>query len=52
MKHQDWLAGLVKDEDFAAQYLAQAVQDLEPTVFTATAPCNRQTRVVDWLNQR
>ena len=35
MKHQDWLAGRLKDDDFAASYLTQAVQDLEPAVFTA-----------------
>ena len=35
MKHQDWLAGQLKDDDFAASYLTQAAQDLEPAVFTA-----------------
>ena len=35
MKHQDWLAGQLKDDDFAAHYLTQAAQDLEPAVFTA-----------------
>jgi probable addiction module antidote protein len=35
MNHQDWLAGQLKDDDFAAQYLTQAAQDLEPAVFTA-----------------
>ncbi len=35
MKHQDWLAGQLKDDDFAAQYLTQAARDLEPDVFTA-----------------
>ena len=35
MKHQDWLIGQLKDDDFAAGYLTQAAQDLEPAVFTA-----------------
>jgi probable addiction module antidote protein len=35
MKHQDWLAGQLKDDDFAALYLTQAAQDLEAAVFTA-----------------
>jgi probable addiction module antidote protein len=35
MKHQDWLAAQLKDDDFAAHYLTQAAQDLEPAVFTA-----------------
>ena len=35
MNHQDWLAGQLKDDTFAAQYLTQAAQDLEPAVFTA-----------------
>ncbi len=34
MKHQDWLAGQLKDDEFAASYLTQAAQDLEPAVFT------------------
>ncbi len=29
MKHQDWLAGQLKDHDFAASYLTQAAQDLK-----------------------
>ena len=35
MNHQDWLNRQLKDDDFAAQYLTQAAQDLEPAVFTA-----------------
>ena len=35
MKHTDWLAGQLKDDDFAAYYLTAATQDLEPAVFTA-----------------
>lgn len=35
MNHQDWLVGQLKDDAFAAQYLTQAAQDLEPAVFTA-----------------
>ena len=34
MKHQDWLTGQLKDDDFVASYLTQAAQDLEPAVFT------------------
>ena len=34
MKHHDWLAGQLKDNEFAASYLTQAAQDLEPAVFT------------------
>ena len=34
MKHQDWLTGQLKDDDFAASYLTQAAQDLEPAIFT------------------
>ena len=35
MTHQEWLAGQLKNDEFAAQYLTQAAQDLEPSVFTA-----------------
>jgi len=35
MNHQDWLSGKLKDDTFAAHYLTQAAQDLEPAVFTA-----------------
>ena len=35
MNHTDWLAGQLKDDDFAAHYLTAAAQDLEPAVFTA-----------------
>ena len=35
MKHTDWLASQLKDDDFAAQYLTAAAQDLEPAVFAA-----------------
>ena len=35
MKHTDWLKNKLKDDNFAAQYLTQAVQDLEPAVFIA-----------------
>jgi probable addiction module antidote protein len=35
MKHQNWLTGQLKDDDFAAHYLTQAAQDLELAVFTA-----------------
>jgi len=35
MNHQDWLNEQLKDDTFAAQYLTQAAQDLEPAVFTA-----------------
>lgn len=35
MKHTDWLANKLKDDNFAAQYLTQAAQDLEPAVFIA-----------------
>lgn len=35
MKHTDWLKNRLKDDNFAAQYLTQAAQDLEPAVFIA-----------------
>lgn len=35
MKHDVWLSEQLKDEAFAAAYLTQAAQDLEPSVFTA-----------------
>ena len=35
MNHTDWLAGQLKDDDFAAHYLTAAEQDLEPAMFTA-----------------
>lgn len=35
MKHTDWLKNKLKDDTFAAQYLTQAAQDLEPSVFIA-----------------
>ncbi|MCF8210013.1 MAG: hypothetical protein K9K38_11520 [Rhodoferax sp.] len=34
-KHTDWLNNRLKDDNFAAQYLTQAAQDLEPAVFIA-----------------
>ena len=34
MTHQEWLAGQLQNDAFAAQYLTQAAQDLEPAVFT------------------
>ncbi len=33
-QHQNWLAGQLKNDDFAASYLTQAAQDWEPAVFT------------------
>ena len=33
--YASWLAGQLKDDDFAAHYLTAAAQDLEPAVFTA-----------------
>ena len=35
MKHDAWLTEQLHDDAFAAAYLTQAAQDLEPTVFTA-----------------
>ena len=35
MKHTDWLKKQLKDDTFAAHYLTQAAQDLEPGVFIA-----------------
>lgn len=35
MKHTQWLDHKLKDDNFAAQYLTQAAQDLEPAVFIA-----------------
>lgn len=35
MNHTDWLAGQLKDDDFAAHYLTAAAQDFKPAVFTA-----------------
>jgi len=35
MNHTDWLNNKLKDDNFAAQYLTQATQDLESTVFIA-----------------
>ena len=34
MNHQEWLSRKLKDDAFAAKYLTQAAQDLEPAVFT------------------
>ena len=34
MTHQEWLAGQLQNDAFAAQYLTDAAQDLEPAVFT------------------
>ena len=52
MKQQDWLAGQLKDDDFAASYLTQTAQDLEPAVFTAAmrhviAACGELAKVAD-----
>jgi hypothetical protein len=33
--HASWLAGQLKDDEFAAHYIAAAARDLEPAVFTA-----------------
>lgn len=35
MNHDAWLTDQLKDDAFAAAYLTEAAQDLEPTVFTA-----------------
>lgn len=35
MKHTDWLQTQLKDDAFAAHYLTQAAQELEPEVFIA-----------------
>lgn len=35
MKHTDWLNQQLKDDAFAAQYLTQAAQDMEPSIFIA-----------------
>lgn len=35
MKHTDWLNNKLKVDIFAAQYLTQAAQYLEPAVFIA-----------------
>jgi len=35
MKHDAWLTEQLHSDDFAAAYLTQAAQDLEPAVFTA-----------------
>jgi DNA-binding phage protein len=35
MKHTDWLQAQLKDDSFAAHYLTQAAQELEPEVFIA-----------------
>lgn len=35
MKHDAWLTEQLHDDAFAAAYLTQAAQDLEPAVFTA-----------------
>lgn len=35
MKHDQWLVSQLKDDEFAAAYLTEAAQDLEPAVFTA-----------------
>jgi len=35
MKHTDWLQTQLKDDSFAASYLTQAAQELEPEVFIA-----------------
>ena len=34
MNHQDWLSVQLKDDEFAAHYLTEAAQDMEPAVFT------------------
>ena len=35
MNHDAWLTEQLRNDDFAAAYLTQAAQDLEPAVFTA-----------------
>ena len=35
MNHTDWLAGQLKDDEFATHYLTAAAQDLEPAVLPA-----------------
>lgn len=35
MKHTDWLQAQLKDDSFAASYLTQAAQELEPEIFIA-----------------
>lgn len=35
MNHTDWLQTQLKDDTFAAHYLTQAAQELEPEIFIA-----------------
>ncbi len=43
--HQNWLAGQLKNDDFAASYLTQAAQDWEPAVFTTFTTAMRSVSV-------